>query len=102
MHGASSTRCQSDVTSYTRTNIWLVVGPAKRPSTPTGFAEQSPGEMREIARRLTGLYALIETPGGSVTCTDDVSGAPLDEGLVRQARALEMKFFETMGSTHVC
>ena len=56
------------------------------------------GEMREIARRLTGLYALIGRPGGSVTCTDDVSGAPLDEGLVTQARALEIHLFEAMGA----
>ena len=30
-------------------------------------------------------------------CVDDVSGALLDEKLLRQARALEMDFFETMG-----
>ena len=48
---------------------------------PNLGAEILSGEMREIARRLTGLYVLIERPGGSVTCTDDVSGAPLDRGL---------------------
>ena len=43
------------------------------------------------------MNALVQKISGDWECSDDVSGAPLDEKLLREARALEMHFFEKMG-----
>ena len=39
----------------------------------------------------------MERHSGYIQCWDDVTGAPLDVKLLRQARALEMQFFGRMG-----
>ena len=64
---------------------------------PNLGAEILAAELQDLSRCLIVLHALSERPEGSVTCTDDVSGAPLDEGLVRHGRALEMQFLGAMG-----
>ena len=43
------------------------------------------------------MDSLIERSGGYVEAWDDVSGAPLDVRLLREARAVEMEFFSRMG-----
>ena len=51
-----------------------------------------------VADQLSALYAQL----GVEMASDDVSGAWLDPTLVRDGRAVEMKFFKDMAFTSVC
>ena len=76
--------------------------------TARSFIVTPEGEHRTVGMLFTGdnegaqllrqeMDSIVERHSGYVECWDDVTGAPMQEGLLRAARDLEMNFFERMG-----
>ena len=55
------------------------------------------GPVRPCCYQLNALYV----QHGIDAASDDVTGAWLDPALVREGRAVEMKFFSDMGAYHI-